>query len=75
MTLHFPDGRAIHDLNTFSISAPWVLSDGLEAALRRVCVSVANACSEIAQRVGMFEAVAVESVRVCEAIDEKALAG
>jgi hypothetical protein len=70
MTVHFPGGRAIHDLKTLSISAPWVLSGGLEAALRRVCVSVVNACSEIAQRVVMSEVLTGESVNVCEAIDE-----
>jgi hypothetical protein len=38
--------------------------------LRRVYVSAANACSEIAQRVVMSEVLAGESVNVCEAIDE-----
>jgi hypothetical protein len=35
-----------------------------------VSVSVANACSEIAQRLAMSEVLAGESVNVCEAIDE-----
>ena len=75
MTLHFPCGRAIYDLKTLSISAPWVLSGGLEAALRRVCVSGANAWSETAQRLAISEVVAEASVRFGRPFDHESVVG